>query len=80
MRRVFPPVTTATERAHRHPVPRGAPGHGQWTGDKIVLPTESSAVLGALGGIRELLDGGPSATPRTPRSAAALPPQPSAVG
>jgi len=44
---------------------------------KIFLPTESSAVLGALGGIRELLDGGPSAKPRTPRSGA-LPPQPSA--
>ena len=45
---------------------------------KIFLPTESSAVLGALGGIRELLDGGPSAKPRTPRSGAAPPPQPSA--
>ena len=37
---------------------------------KIVLPTESSAVLGALGGIRELLDGGPPAKPRPPRSGA----------
>ena len=44
---------------------------------KIFLPTESSAVLGALGGIRELLDGGPAATPRTPRRAA-VPPQPAA--
>ena len=44
---------------------------------KIFLPTESSAVLGALGGIRELLDGGPPAKPRSPRPEA-VPPQPAA--